>query len=391
MVQQTQPDDFEHPQGYLSLAKNVGIKDSTLDLTVIYSSVRARAAAMFTRNRFPGAPVIIGRRHVANGLVQALVINSKNANVAMGEQGIDNAIETCRIVGQELGVSPYDVLPFSTGVIGRPLPMDKIRAGLRGIRQELKPNGLKLAAQAIMTTDKYPKYISCRVGKAVVAGIAKGAGMIEPNMATMLVYLMTDAELPKAGMKPMLRRAVDRTFNAMSIDTDTSTSDTVVLMANGLAGKVKLGDFEKGLLQVCEYLAREIARNGEGVTKLITVDVDGAKSPAQAKRVGKCVVNSPLVKTAVYGCDPNWGRIIMAVGKSFDPSIVPAKVTIRFGDTHVFKKGSPVDCDLEALRKYLAQPEVSIGVELGIGKASARVWGCDLTEGYIKENAYYTT
>jgi glutamate N-acetyltransferase/amino-acid N-acetyltransferase len=390
-MKQLQPDGFEHPQGFLSLAKNVGIKDSTLDLTVIYSTVRARAAAMFTRNRFPGAPVIIGRRHVANGLVQALVINSKNANVAMGEQGIDNAIETCRIVGQELGVSPYDVLPFSTGVIGRPLPMDKIRAGLRGIRQELKPNGLKLAAQAIMTTDKYPKYISCRVGKAVVAGIAKGAGMIEPNMATMLVYLMTDAELPKAGMKPMLRRAVDRTFNAMSIDTDTSTSDTVVLMANGLAGKVKLGDFEKGLLQVCEYLAREIARNGEGVTKLITVDVSEAKTAAQAKRVGKCVVNSPLVKTAVYGCDPNWGRVIMAVGKSFDPSIVPAKVTIRFGDTHVFKKGSPVDCDLEALRKYLAQPEVSIGVELGIGKASARVWGCDLTEGYIKENAYYTT
>jgi glutamate N-acetyltransferase/amino-acid N-acetyltransferase len=390
-MKQLQPDDFEHPQGFLSLAKNVGIKDSTLDLTVIYSTVRARAAAMFTRNRFPGAPVIIGRRHVANGLVQALVINSKNANVAMGEQGIDNAIETCRIVGQELGVSPYDVLPFSTGVIGRPLPMDKIRAGLRGIRQELKPNGLKLAAQAIMTTDKYPKYISCRVGKAVVAGIAKGAGMIEPNMATMLVYLMTDAELPKAGMKPMLRRAVDRTFNAMSIDTDTSTSDTVVLMANGLAGKVKLGDFENGLLQVCEYLTREIARNGEGVTKLIAVDVAGAKTGAQAKRVGKCVVNSPLVKTAVYGCDPNWGRVIMAVGKSFDPSIVPAKVTIRFGETHVFKKGSPVDCDLEALRKYLRQPEVCIGVELGIGKASARVWGCDLTEGYIKENAYYTT
>ena len=390
-MKQLQPDGFEHPQGFLSLAKNIGIKDSTLDLTVIYSTVRARAAAMFTRNRFPGAPVIIGRRHVANGLVQALVINSKNANVAMGEQGIDNAIETCRIVGQELGVSPYDVLPFSTGVIGRPLPMDKIRAGLRGIRQELKPNGLKLAAQAIMTTDKYPKYISCRVGKAVVAGIAKGAGMIEPNMATMLVYLMTDAELQKAGMKPMLRRAVDRTFNAMSIDTDTSTSDTVVLMANGLAGKVKLGDFEKGLLQVCEYLAREIARNGEGVTKLVTVDVSGAKTAAQAKRVGKCVVNSPLVKTAVYGCDPNWGRVIMAVGKSFDPTIVPAKVTIRFGETHVFKKGSPVDCDLEALRKYLAQPEVCIGVELGIGKASARVWGCDLTEGYIKENAYYTT
>ncbi|MSP37636.1 MAG: bifunctional glutamate N-acetyltransferase/amino-acid acetyltransferase ArgJ [Deltaproteobacteria bacterium] len=385
------PTHFEQPQGFLSLAKNVGIKDATLDLTVIYLTVRARAAAMFTRNRFPGAPVIVGRKHIANGFAQALVINSKNANVAMGKLGIDNAVETCRIVGTELGIDPYDVLPFSTGVIGRPLPMDKIRAGLKGIRSELKPDNLKLAAEAIMTTDMYPKYISVRVGKAIIAGIAKGAGMIEPNMATMLVYLMTDAELPKTALKPMLKRIVDRTFNAMSIDTDTSTSDTVVLMANGFAGKVKLPQFEKGLLQVCEYLTREIARNGEGVTKLITVDVSGAKTSAQAKRVGKLVVNSPLVKTAVYGADPNWGRVIMAVGKSFDPSIEPAKVTIRFGATAVFKKGSPVDCDLEALRKYLSQGEVSIGVDLGIGKAKARVWGCDLTEGYVKENAYYTT
>jgi glutamate N-acetyltransferase/amino-acid N-acetyltransferase len=309
----------------------------------------------------------------------------------MGKLGIDNAIETCRIVGAELGVDSYDVLPFSTGVIGRPLPMDKIRTGLKGIRNELKPDNLKLAAEAIMTTDKYPKYISCKAGAAVIAGIAKGAGMIEPNMATMLVYLMTDAELPKAAMRPMLRRVVERTFNSMSIDTDTSTSDTVVLMANGLAGKVKLGQFETGLLRVCEYLAKEIARSGEGATKLITVEVNSAKNTAQAKRVGKSIVNSPLVKTAVYGCDPNWGRVIMAVGKCFDLSIDPAKVTIRFGATNVFRKGSPVDCDLEALRQHLGQPEVMIGVSLGIGKASARVWGCDLTEGYIKENAYYTT
>jgi len=386
-----QPEEFLQPQGFLSVAKNVGIKDETLDLTVIHSTVRARAAAMFTRSRFPGAPVIVGRRHIANGFAQALVINSKNANVGMGKQGIDNAIETCRIVGEELGVDPYDVLPFSTGVIGRALPMDKIRAGLRGIRSQLKLDNLKLAAEAIMTTDKYPKYFSCRVGPAVIAGIAKGAGMIEPNMATLLVYLMTDAELPRAAMRPMLRRVVDRTFNCTSIDTDTSTSDTVVLMANGLAGKVKLGQFEKGLLEVCEYLTKEIARSGEGATKLITVDVKGAKTGTQAKRVAKCVVNSPLVKTAVYGCDPNWGRVIMAVGKSFDPSVEPTKVTVRFGDTNVFKKGSPVECDLEALRQYLGQSEVVIGVDLGIGKASARVWGCDLTEGYIKENAYYTT
>jgi glutamate N-acetyltransferase/amino-acid N-acetyltransferase len=383
--------DFEHPQGILSLAKNVGIKDNTLDLTVIYSTVRARAAAMFTRNRFPGAPVIVGRKHIANGFVQALVVNSKNANVAMGQQGLDNALETCRIAAEELGIDYRDVLPFSTGVIGRPLPMDKIRAGLRGIKNELKPHNLKLAAEAIMTTDTFPKFVSCRVGRAIIAGIAKGAGMIEPNMATMLVYLMTDAELPKPALRPMLRGIVDRTFNCMSIDTDTSTSDTVVLMANGLAGKVGLRQFEAGLLQVCEHLTREIARGGEGVTKLITVDVHGAKHEAQAKRIGKLVVNSPLVKTAVYGADPNWGRVIMAVGKSFDTSIEPAKVTIGFGATDVFRKGSPVDCDLEALRGYLSQKEVSIKVHLNIGKAAARVWGCDLTEGYIKENAYYTT
>ena len=383
--------DFHEPQGFLSLAKNVGIKDSTLDLTVIYSTVRARAAAMFTRNRFPGAPVIVGRKHIANGFAQALVINSKNANVAMGKQGIANAIETCRIAGKELGIDPYDVLPFSTGVIGRPLPMDKIRAGLKGIRDELKSGNLKLAAEAIMTTDMYPKYIFCRVGKAVIAGIAKGAGMIEPNMATMLVYLMTDAELPKPVLRPMLKRVVDQTFNCMSIDTDTSTSDTVVLMANGLSGKVNLAHFEKGLHQVCEFLTREIARNGEGATKLIIVDVNGARSGEQARTVAKAIVNSPLVKTAVYGCDPNWGRVIMAVGKTFDPAIDPAKVSIRFGDTRVFRKGSPSDCDLEVLRKYLGHPEVTIGVDLGLGKATARVWGCDLTEGYIKENAFYTT
>ncbi|MBM4259685.1 MAG: bifunctional glutamate N-acetyltransferase/amino-acid acetyltransferase ArgJ [Deltaproteobacteria bacterium] len=390
-MQHTPPRELHQPQGFLALGKNVGIKDTTLDLTVIYSTVRARTTAMYTRNRFPGAPVIVGRQHVANGFAQALVINSKNANVATGQRGIDNAVETCRIVGQELGIDPDDVLPFSTGVIGRPLPMEKIRGGLRGIKGELRAENLKLAAEAIMTTDMYPKYISARVGKATVAGIAKGAGMIEPNMATMLVYLMTDAELPRAAMKPMLKRVVDNTFNCMSIDTDTSTSDSVVLMANGLAGKVNLATFEKALLQVCEHLTREIARNGEGVTKLITVDVTGAKNEVQAKHVGKLIVNSPLVKTAVYGCDPNWGRVIMAIGKSFDSSIDPSKVTIQFGATKVFKKGAPVACDLEALRVYLGQAEVSIGTDLGIGKASARVWGCDLTEGYVKENAYYTT
>jgi glutamate N-acetyltransferase / amino-acid N-acetyltransferase len=390
-MSQSEKKEFTHPKGYLSVAKNVGIKDETLDLTVIYSEKRAHAAAMFTRSRFPGAPVIVGREHIADGFAQAVVVNSKNANVAMGRQGTDNAREMCRLVAAELAVKERDVLPFSTGVIGRPLPMEKIRAGLKGIRGELKPDNLELAARAIMTTDRWPKFISRRVGNAVIAGIAKGAGMIEPNMATMLVYLMTDGELPRQSLKPMLRRVVNRTFNSISIDTDTSTSDTVVLMANGLAGPVKPAAFEAALLEVSEYLAREICRNAEGATKLVTVETSGAKNEAQAKRVGKAVVNSPLVKTAVYGADPNWGRVIAAVGKTFDPAIDPKRVTIRFGDGKVFDRGVPVDCDLEALRSYLSRPEVTIGVHLGIGKAKARVWGCDLTEEYIKENAYYTT
>jgi glutamate N-acetyltransferase / amino-acid N-acetyltransferase len=208
----------------------------------------------------------------------------------------------------------------------------------------------------------------------------------------MLVYLMTDAEFSAAALRPMLRRAVERSFNAISIDTDTSTSDTVVLMANGLAGPVNRRAFEAALGEVCEHLAREIARNGEGASKLLTVEVGGAQSYRQAKYVAKAVVNSPLVKTAVYGCDPNWGRVVMAVGKCADErDIEPNRVTIRFGDTTVFELGSPVACDLEALRRYLGQPEVVIGIDLGLGHGFARVWGCDLTEGYIKENAYYTT
>jgi glutamate N-acetyltransferase/amino-acid N-acetyltransferase len=380
------------PQGFLAAAKNIGIKDETLDMTVIYSTVRAHAAAMFTRSRFPGAPVIVGRAHISDGFAQALVVNSKNANVATGQRGIEDAVEMCRLVASELDIDSRDVLPFSTGVIGRHLPMEKIRAGLQGIRDELRPNNLELAARAIMTTDMYPKYTSRQVGSAVVAGIAKGAGMIEPNMATMLAYIMTDADLPPQVMRPMLRRVVDRSFNAISIDTDTSTSDTVVLLANGLAGSVHRHTFEEALVEVCEHLAREIARNGEGASKLLTVQVSGAKHVRQAKFVAKAVVNSPLVKTAVYGCDPNWGRVVMAVGKCADErDIEPNLVTIRFGAATVFALGSPVECDLEALRKYLGQPEVEIGVDLGIGHASARVWGCDLTEGYVKENAYYTT
>ncbi|RMF93226.1 MAG: bifunctional ornithine acetyltransferase/N-acetylglutamate synthase, partial [Nitrospinota bacterium] len=235
-------------------------------------------------------------------------------------------------------------------------------------------------------------YISCPVGKAIVAGIAKGAGMIEPNMATMLSYILTDAQIPSPTLRTMLVSSVNKSFNMISIDTDTSTSDTVVLMANGLAGPVDLDRFQATLDEVCIFLAKEIARDGEGATKLIEVTVTGAESFAQARKVAKSIVNSPLVKTAVYGCDPNWGRIIMAIGKCHDEKgIVPEKVTVAIGDTVVFQHGEPAAFSLDAVSRYLANPEVVIRADLGLGREEATVWGCDLTEGYIKENAYYTT
>ncbi|MBI2876533.1 MAG: bifunctional glutamate N-acetyltransferase/amino-acid acetyltransferase ArgJ [Candidatus Tectomicrobia bacterium] len=381
-----------YPRGYLTVAKNVGIKDETLDLALIFSEVRANAAAVFTQSRFAGAPVILGRQHIADGYLQALVINSKNANVATGQRGLDISREITQQVAAELGINYRDVLPSSTGIIGRQLPVEKIRRGLQGIRQELKPESLEEVAVAIMTTDRRPKYIAREVDGVVINGIAKGAGMIEPNMATMLAYLLTDARIPSPVLQGMLKRAVDRSFNMISIDTDTSTSDTVVLLANGLAREVDPDRFQAALDEVCLYLAQAIARDGEGASKLIEVTVSGARDFAQARRVAKAVVNSPLVKTAVYGCDPNWGRVCMAVGKCHEEKeIRPERTTIAFGPGVVFREGTPQECDLEELRRYLASEKVCITVDLGIGSGEATVWGCDLTEGYIQENAYYST
>jgi glutamate N-acetyltransferase/amino-acid N-acetyltransferase len=391
-VTETGAKTIQCPKGYWLLAKNVGIKDETLDLAVIFSETRATAAAVFTQSRFAGAPVLVGREHIADGYLQAIVVNSKNANVATGQHGMEIAREMTALVAAELGINAQDVLPSSTGVIGRVPPIEKIRAGLQGLKKNLQRDILPDVARAIMTTDAYPKYISRSVGNVVIAGVAKGAGMIEPNMATMLSYLITDAQIPSATLRSMLVTAVNKSFNMMSIDTDTSTSDTVVLMANGLAGTVDLTLFQQALDEVCIFLAREIARNGEGVTKLIEVTVSGAQSFMQAKKVAKSIVNSPLVKTAIYGCDPNWGRIAMAIGKCHEEKdIEPEKVTITMGETTVFRHGSPTDFALDAVSRYLANKEVVIWVELGLGDKKATVWGGDLTEGYVKENAYYTT
>ncbi len=381
-----------YPQGYLSIAKNLGIKDDTLDFTVIYSTTRAVAVGMFTQSLFCGAPVIVGRQHLADGHAQALAINSKNANVSTGQQGIDIARETARLVAHELGIAPADVIPSSTGVIGQQMPIEKLRQGITGLQLQLQPEALGMAAQAIMTTDTRPKQMAQRVGGSVIAGIAKGSGMIEPNMATMLAFLVTDARIPPDTLKPMLRQAVERSFNMVSVDTDTSTSDTVILMANGQAGDVDFDAFQAALDDICIYLAKEIARDGEGATKLIEVAVTSARDSRQAKRIAKAVVNSPLVKSAVHGADPNWGRLSMAIGKCHEETdIRPDNVSMTFGDIDVFAKGEPMDAGLQQLEAYLSGEEVRITIDLGIADGEATVWGCDLTEEYVRINALYTT
>ena len=381
------------PQGYLSVAKNIGIKDDTLDFTVIHSTARAAAVGMFTQSLFCGAPIIVGREHLADDHAHTLVVNSKNANVATGRRGVDDARATCRWVSQELGIAPEDVIPSSTGVIGHHLPIDRFQEAIAGqLRGELRPGNLDAAAEAIMTTDTRPKRIARRVGGAVVAGIAKGAGMIEPDMATMLAFVFTDATLSPAVLRPMLQKAVHKSFNMISVDTDTSTSDTVIAMANGLAGEVDADAFQTALDEVCIHLAKEVARDGEGASKLIEVAVTSARDDAQAKRIAKAIVNSPLVKTAVHGADPNWGRLAMAIGKCHEESdIRPELLRMAFGDTCVFAMGEPQDVDLQALETYLQGPEVRIVVDLGLNGGQAVAWGCDLTEEYVRINALYTT
>ncbi len=382
----------EYPQGFLSLAKNLGIKDDTLDFTVIQSTVRAAAAGMFTQSLFCGAPITVGREHIADGHLQALVVNSKNANVATGLKGLENAREITRLVGQALNILPEDILPSSTGVIGQQLPIDTFRRELGGLQEDLLPENLGMSARAIMTTDTYPKLTSRRVGNAVIAGMAKGSGMIEPNMATMLSFILTDAAIPPDTLKSMLHEAVEQSFNMVSVDTDTSTSDTTVIMANGLAGDVDLGDFQTALNDMCIELAKEIARDGEGATKLIEVAVSSARDDGQAKRVAKAIVNSPLMKTAVHGADPNWGRVAMAIGKCHEErDIRPETVTISFGDTCIYAKGEPTNVSLQQLETYLEGTNIRVAVDLGIQSGQATVWGCDLTEEYVRINALYTT
>ncbi len=384
---------MKSPNGFLSFGKNIGIKDESLDFAVIYSEVVCEAASVFTLNQYPGSPIIVGREHVRDGKLQAIVINSKNSNVATGSEGVEVARKTCEILAQNLGISPQNVLPSSTGVIGVPLPKEKIFKACESAKENLKPNNLEEVATAIMTTDTRKKIavreIEWNGVKGTIYGIAKGAGMIEPNMATMLCYIMSDL-LPEGGnLYSLLKECVDKSFNCLTIDSDTSTSDTVALLCNGLNGIVPRNLFQEKLQEICIELTKKIARDGEGASKLIELTVESARDQNQAKKIGKSILNSPLVKTAIYGGDPNWGRLVMAVGKVFDEQIPYENLSFRIGGMEV-KNAS--DEAKRKLSEYLKQnEEIEIRISLGQGNHVSKYWGCDFTEGYIQENAYYTT
>jgi glutamate N-acetyltransferase / amino-acid N-acetyltransferase len=384
--------------GFRFFGINAGIVDDTLDFGGIVSDVPCAAAGVFTRSAMPGAPIVVGREHIAGGRLQAIVVNSKNANAATGPGGIEDARQVCRWMGEACGIAPELVLPASTGVIGRRLPIDRLRGAFAEIPAALGSDvaAFERLARAIMTTDTRPKWVSATVGGATLVGVAKGAGMIEPNMATMLVWFVTDAALDAATLRPMLRRVADGSFNRISVDTDTSTSDTVVLLANGKAGPVDVAAFEHTLAEAAVFLAKEIVRDGEGATKLIELTVTGAHTADQALRTARAIINSPLVKTAIYGADPNWGRFVMAVGKVFDCPVRREDLRITFGTggAKLVLDAAAVEAervDLDGLSKLLARSEVFIEVQVGDGPCRERVWGCDLTEGYVHVNAHYTT
>jgi glutamate N-acetyltransferase / amino-acid N-acetyltransferase len=379
------------PRGFRCASRNVGIKPEGNDLSLFASDEPAATAAVFTRNLVPGAPIIVGRELVCGGRLRAIVVNSKVSNVGTGEVGIRNARRMGEAAARELGVPAAEVLMSSTGVIGRQLPIEKIEVGLVGMSRELTDDPM-VGALGIMTTDTHPKAISCAVGDATLTWVAKGAGMIEPNMATMLVYIFTDARFDAPTLDRMLRAAVDESFNMLSIDTDTSTSDTCVVLANGLAGELAEEEFFPAFRAGCIRMTEILARDGEGATKLLRARVEGAASRVEARTIAKSLINSPLIKTMAFGADPNVGRVLMAVGKCFDCAVYPERLSVRINDVQVLAGGAKTEYDEARLRELLGGDPVEIGVDLQVGSGAATAFGCDLTHGYIDENAaYYST
>ncbi|MDP2744734.1 MAG: bifunctional glutamate N-acetyltransferase/amino-acid acetyltransferase ArgJ [Dehalococcoidia bacterium] len=392
------------PSGFLAGAVVAGIKEGNTgkpDLAILYSEGACTAAALFTTNKVKAAPILVSQKHLAGKSIAAIVANSGCANACTMEQGLLDAEEMATLAAGGLGVRPEEVLVASTGVIGVPLPMGRIREGIE--RVKLERDGGHDFARAVMTTDTVAKEralsVSLRGGQCSIGGVVKGSGMIHPNMATLLCFLTTDATVEKDFLQKVLKSAVAGSFNMVTVDGDTSTNDSIFLLANGLCGlpDLRAGTEEGALFQeavtsLCTYLARCVATDGEGATRLIEVTVEGAKSLADARRAARTIAGSFLVKAAVHGGDPNWGRIMAALGRS-GVAMVESKVELAVGGVKLLERGRLVyhTLDSERVRQAFMEREVSILVRLNMGKGKATAWGCDLSEEYVTINSAYAT
>jgi len=390
------------PTGFTAAGVRCGLKSSGPDVAILFSDRPAAAAALFTRNLVRAAPVQVSMRRAASGFARAVVANAGNANACTGAQGLRDAEAMAARAAERLGVAAEEVLVASTGVIGRPLPMDRVLSGIDSAAQSLSRSGGADAALAIMTTDTRPKERALQVllpdGRAVRLGaMAKGVGMICPNLATMLCFITTDAPVGAPTLRTILQSAADVSFNCLTVDGDGSTNDSVFMLANGASGgqpieadQSTLRAFSDALAELCIDLARQMARDGEGATKLVTVVVTGAADDAQARMAASAIANSNLVKTAMFGNDPNWGRVLAAAGRS-GASFRPEDASLRFGPIEVFRNGAPVAFDPKAAHDVLAAPEVEVLLTLGDGPGAARYFTCDLSYEYVRINAEYHT
>lgn len=389
-------------KGFTAAGVKAGIKKSgNLDVAVIYTKTQAVVAGTFTQNKVAAAPVYVSKEVVATGTAHAIVANAGCANACTGQQGLDDAHKMAQIAADELGVNADDVIVGSTGVIGVSLPMDKLEAGIKDAVANLSADGSGNAGRAIITTDTHSKSVTCEFelsGKTVRMGaIAKGSGMIRPNMATMLCYITTDIAIDQALLQKAVSGCVEKSFNMISVDGDMSTNDMVIVLANGEANNAKITEenavyqifFDK-LMMLCTELAKQIAADGEGASKFLTINVKGAKSFADAKTVGMAIANSPLVKTAFFGEDPNWGRVICAVGYS-GADMVPEKTVVKFGGITIFANGTGATYDEKALAHVMKEKDIVIDIELNMGQEDATVWSCDLSYEYVKINGEYHT
>lgn len=391
-------------RGFRAAGVHCGLKKDALDLALVMSDRPACCAGVFTTNRFQAAPVLYDRDaiHADPRGVRAVAINSGCANACTGPEGDEDAREMARLAGKAAGVNANRVLVMSTGVIGQRLDLAKIGTGLEAAAQALSDGGGHEAARAIMTTDTHPKELAVRAQVAgvpvTIAGMAKGSGMIGPNMATMLSMIVTDAAVMPVALQEMLMYVVDRSFNCVTVDGDMSTNDTLLLLASGAAGNLVIegpespgfDDLRQALTDMAIELAKKVAFDGEGASKRVTIQVDGARSREEGRKAAMSVANSPLCKTAVYGRDANWGRFLCAVGYSGVP-VNPGQVDLWLGDLHLVQKGRPHDVDEERAAEILALDDIGITVDLGMGCESVTVWTCDLSHDYVSINAHYRT